>query len=94
MAETVSFRQVSDSLQDAMRKDTETIKNSKDTIVKADKTRNLYQVPKEQFSKLMKENITKNYKIAPENAYDEVNSEAKEIAQGLDLQNRMDVLFN
>ena len=75
-----------------MRKDTKTIKNSKDIIVKADKTRNLYQVPKEQYSKLMKENITKNYKIAPENAYDEVNSEAKEIAEDLDLQNRMDVL--
>ena len=75
-----------------MRKDAKTIKNSKAIIVKADKIRNLYQVPKEQYSKLMRENITKNYQIAPENVYHEGNSEAREIAEGLDLQNRMDVL--
>ena len=60
VAEMVSFHRVSDSLQDAMRKDTKTMNSSQDIIVKVDKTRNVYQVPKEQYSKLIRGNITKN----------------------------------
>ena len=56
------------------------------------KTRNLYEVEKEQYSKLLMENVTKHYRVADESAYDNVNLAAKKIANklGSDLAERME----
>ena len=88
MIEDVQFRNTTNNLQQRLRKDSEKIKKSKDIIVPADKTRNLYTVNKAQYDKLLRDNITKSYKPAPAQTYDEINYEASDIADSLGIADR------
>ena len=90
MIESVQSRRVSDDFQKRLRKDTERIQTCKDVIVHADKTRNLYTVSKEEYNKLLRNNITKNYKPAPARTYDNINREAQVLANALELSDRME----
>ena len=92
MIETVQFRKTSNVFQDQLRKDMDRIKQSKDVIIPADKTRNLYSVNKEQYNKLLRNNITKSYQAAPDGTYDSINYEAKKIAKRLEVDERMDCM--
>ena len=92
MVETISFRRASNQLQDKMRKDIKLIKDGAEIVAPADKTRNLYRVPVPEYEKLRRENITKKYKLAPENTYADINAEAKAIAVDLQLEDRMECL--
>ena len=75
-----------------LRKDIQAIKKSKKVFIPADKTRNFYKADKNRYEKMLRENITKSYKMADENAYYDINSEAKKIACSLDIDERMDTL--
>ena len=61
-------------------------------IVPADKTRNLYAVPKKKYNKLLRENITKSYKPAPDETYQEINDEARAIAASLEMSEKMNCM--
>ena len=61
-------------------------------IVPANKTRNLYAVPKKEYDKLHRENITKSYKPAPDETYKEINDEARNIAASLEMSERMNCM--
>ena len=50
-------------------------------LIHADKTRNLYLLEKDQYDKLLRENITKHYKLTNEHMYDDINTVAKTIAK-------------
>ena len=71
---SVEFRRVSDPFQDMLRKDAERIRKCANMFVKADKTRNLYEMKPEQYSKLLRDNITKHYKLAPGRAYKDIHN--------------------
>ena len=59
----IEFGKAHNGFQDKLRKDINRIRSSSDAVfVKADKTRNLYQLPKTNYEKLLRENITKYYK--------------------------------
>ena len=60
--------------------------------MKADKTRSMYRVTKDQYHKLMRGNVTKMYRPAPDTTYAEINSEAKQIAKELKIGNRIDIM--
>ena len=60
--------------------------------MQADKTRNLYSVENDQYKKLLRDNVTKYYKTAPEEKYDDINIEAKSIANLLGIDTRMETL--
>ena len=53
------------------------IKNTKTTLRFADKTSNLYKVPKEQYEKLVNNAITKSYKKISKKAQDQINNQGK-----------------
>ena len=55
------------------------IKNSRNIYVFADKTNNVYRMPTFEHNKLLKENVTKTYKKAPEKLQKLTNLEAKSI---------------
>ena len=80
------------TFQDTLRKDAERIRKFANMFVKADKTRNLYEMKPEQHSKLFRDNITKHYKLAPGRAYKDINRGAQKIAKRLKLDDRMEVL--
>ena len=69
-----------------MRTDIARIRKSNEAFWPSDKTRNLYAMEKDQYRRLLQENITKNYKHAPEAAYDDVNGKAQVIATDLKMQ--------
>ena len=88
MIKDLWLRNTSNALQKQLRQDIERIYGSKDVIVPADKTRNLYAVSKTQYEKLLRENITEAYKLASACTYDDINKEAKGIAQRLEIAER------
>ena len=92
LVRSIRFKEVSDPFQDKLRRDLATITSTDDIIVKADKTKNLYRMPKDQYRKLLRDNITKNYKTAPDTLLDEINSEASEIAGKMELNDRIETL--
>ena len=92
MIENVQFRKVNNNFQTTMKDDIRKIKNSKKLLIPADKTRNLYELDKAQYEKLMKDNITKSYKKADARAYDEINVEARDIATDLSIEDRMEIM--
>jgi len=92
LVDSVTFRPTTNSLLRKMQGDLKSVRETNDVIVPADKTRNLYRVPKDHYQKLLHDNITRTYKLAPDDMFNEINTEAQEIAGGLGLAERMDVL--
>ena len=92
MVADIKFRKTGNDFQNALNKDIERIRRSKSVFVPADKTRNLYELEPELHGKLMRDNITKTYKVAPDSAYSDINIEAKHLATSLGVADRMDTL--
>ena len=74
------------------RSDSETINSSSKVIVPADKTRNFYQVEKQQYKKFLTENITKTYKKSDESITIEINKELKDISSKLGRADNIEVM--
>ena len=92
MIENIKFKPVTSQFQQKLQDDCKKVKDSKDVIVSADKTSNLYEIPVAKYNQLLKNNITNNYKKCDANNIDEVNMEAAEIATELGLADRIEVL--
>ena len=56
----------------------------------ANKSRNVYELDKTQFEKLLRENITKSYRKADEQFVNSVNQELNNIATKLDIGDRIE----
>ena len=86
------FTNNKNSFQKKLRADIIEIKNSRNIYVFANKTNNVYKMLTSEHSKLLKENVTKTYKIAPEKLQKSINLEAKSIATYLKLSDRLEKL--
>ena len=87
----VKFTNNESSFQKKLRADIAEIKNSRNIYVFADKT-NVYRMPTSEHNELLKENVTKTYKKAPEKLRKSINLEAKSMATNLKLSNRIEKL--
>ena len=65
---------------------------SNKVIVFVDKTRHTYQLDKTQYDKLLRDNITKHYKKADESTVCEINYELSNIANNLDIEDKIEVM--
>ena len=92
MIKNIEFRNVSNTFQDQLRNDISEIRNTKKVIRRADKTRNLYKMEKDDYNKYLTENITKTYKKSNMNKVNKLNLEAKNIAGKLSISDRVDRL--
>lgn len=90
--ETIKFKKTSNSFLQKLGTDARSIHKSEALYVPADKTRNYYKMNKLNYEKILRENITKNYRKAKEHTIDEINSEAKNISSNLGIDDRMDIL--
>ena len=88
----VKFKNNKNNFQKKLRADRNEIKNSRNICVFADKTNNVYRMPISEHDKLLKENVTKTYKKAPEKLQKSVNLEAKSITTKLKLSVRIENL--
>ena len=78
---TSNSKKVNNAFQGKLNRDIKKINASNKVFTFADKSRNLYQLEKHNYEKLLTENITSNYKLAPENS-------ANAIADHLETMNK------
>ena len=75
-----------------MKNDISKIKSSPSIFVPADKTANMYEMPPDNYKKLLYENITKTYKKSTSRLENSINMEAKYIAKKIKLDDRIECL--
>ena len=92
IVKNLELRKMKDESQDRLKEDVKKINASPNILVFADKTSNIYEQNPEEHRKILKENITKAYKKAPNDLEHEINLEAKEIAEKLELDDRINCL--
>ena len=64
MIENIRFRKVNEPFQNKLKEDIRLIASSDDIIVRADKAKHVYRMSKDQYTKLLQDNVKKNYKFA------------------------------
>jgi len=79
-----------DSFQNTLKSDLTKIRNEKKVIVAADKTTNFYKLEKEDYNKLLHNNITQNYKKANDDIIEVFNKDDKKVTDKLDISDRVD----
>ena len=85
----IQFRKVTDDFQNMINRDAGDIKKLDKLLVPADKSSNLYSLSREQYDKLLRENVTKTYKKADGGTMKRINKEAKEIAEELKIEGKV-----
>lgn len=92
MVKNISFNNNHDHFQRKLDKDINKMKRSTKAFIPADKTRNHYTLDKQQYKKLLHDNITKAYKKADNNITDNLNKEAKQLSEKLKIDERVEIL--
>ena len=90
MVKNIKFRKVRNQFQNQLIKDMKEIKSSNKMVIPADKSTNFYKVSTEHYKKLLSDNISAKYQKNSGTTIDEINQEAKQIAQSLKLEDRID----
>ena len=88
MIKSVEFRQITVFKENL--KMTEHIKKSKKILAFVVKSRNIYKVEQEEYKKLLKENLTKNYKKSNLTKLYNINKRAKKITGKLPISDRIE----
>ena len=88
----IKFRIVKDNFQRKLKEDILNIKSSPNIYAFAEKTTNIYKLLPQDYKKLLHENITKSYKKSPTRLEKSINLEAKEIAAGVKLDDRIEYM--
>ena len=88
----VKFDPYRTKFQKQLSRDIRKIRDSKDVLVKADKTTNVYAVPPDTYNKLLNDSITKDYRKAEPNVKQNIDEKGRNIARGLRLADRMEVI--
>ena len=66
------------------------VNKSDNLIIAADKTSNMYEVPPGNYKKLLRDNITQQYKKVDRKVLDDINKEAKMITKKLEISDRVE----
>ena len=66
------------------------INTTEKVLAKADQSRNIYQLDKNDYKKYLRENITKTYKKSTKKRLNAVNKQAKKIEKKLNIDNRIE----
>ena len=88
----IKFLIAKENFHRKLKKDNLNRKSSPDAYVFADKATNIYNLPPQDYKKLLHENITRSYKKSPTRLEKSINLEAKEIAAGVKLDDRIEYM--
>ena len=88
MVHNIKFRNVNNKFQNKLNEDISKIKKSTKAFIPADKTSNFHKLDKTQHDKLLRDSITTTYKKASTDAAIVIDSQAKSIAQELNIDSR------
>ena len=89
MVRNIEFKKASSEIQNNLSKDIKRINEDPLLFIPADKTNNLYKLSKDNYNKLLTDNITKSYKKINTAAIN-TNKEAKCIAERFHLDDRVE----
>ena len=92
MVENIEFKTTSNEFLNTLKADMRYIKNSDKLFVSADKTQNFYELTKENYNRILTDNITKNYKKAATNTPNKITKEANEVAKTYGVADRVDIM--
>ena len=90
MIRKIEFINVRNDFQDKLRQDLEIIRSPKNVLAFADKSKNLYELSKESYEKLLHDNITQTYQKASVNAKRKIDRESKKFSKNLSLEEKME----
>ena len=76
------------TFQTQLLNDVKKIKDSHKIFVPADKSRNIYLISKDEYQKLLTEDITKTYKMTNRRKVYDINNETNSIAKRLSIDKR------
>ena len=86
LARNIQFTQHRNEFQQRLSRDVRDIKNSSSVLVSADKTTNLYSMSRDEYRKLLRENISKIYKTTGKATKQAIDREAGQIATDLGIE--------
>ena len=89
LVENLKFQKVINSFEDKLKCDVKKVNSSDKVLVFSEKSRNVYELDKTQYEKLLRENITKSYRKADKQFVNSVNQELNNIATKLDIGDRI-----
>lgn len=90
LVQNVQFKKTSNQFQKKLSEDVQKIKSDSKLFVAADKTTNFYKLDPDSYNDLLEQNITKDYKKAKPSSEKRNNLGDKEIADNLDISDRID----
>ena len=79
MIDKVLFHKINDPFLSEVTESIKKVNSSKNMLIFADKTQNIYEIPPATYTKLLTENITKTDKASTEDMTEEINNELKEL---------------
>ena len=86
----MKFRKVKNEYLTGLDEFKNEVKKCEEIIVKAGKTRNICTLQKEDYNKLLNNNITKDYRKSDSNLVESINKETRQHATELQLGDRME----
>ena len=92
MIKSLKLRNFQDDFQFKMKHDILKIKSSPNVFVFVDKTMNLYEIPPNDYKRLLYEDITKSCKESTKRLENAINMEAKHIAKNMNLNDLIESL--
>ena len=92
LIKNLEFKKVHNDFQMKLRDDIKEIKASNKVFVSADKSRHIYKMEKDEYKKLLQDNITKTYKKSNGKKLRDINFAAKKIAEKLSIADRVEVM--
>ena len=82
----VEFTNIRNEFLDHLNRDIESTRSSKNVLVFADKSTNLFELSCENYQKLLHNNITKTHKKTPKNAKWDIDGKTKSFAKTLKIE--------
>ena len=87
----LKFRKVRCEFQNKLRSDIREIKSSNSTLTPADKTSNMYRLPKERYKQILENAVTKSYKKTTTDKFNKINKEGKVFSENANISDRMNI---
>lgn len=90
LTKNITYKPVHDQFQTKLSTDVKKMNQSDKIYVNADKTRNVYKISTDDYNRLLKNNVTQDYKTCEEVKIKKTNDDAREIAKKLEISDRVD----
>ena len=86
----IEFKSVKNKFQRKLNGDLKNIRNYKNLFVFADKKNKMYEMSKENYNKLLPDNITKTYKKTDSSMKEKIDKDAANITKSFHVQDRVE----